>query len=78
MPLYTVSTPFTEWADSTLKVPSLHVSKDIQSLCTTLALSAEPLQFLDAAEQSKIEQLFGDIVIEKKWSEILQATPTNI
>lgn len=77
-PLYTISTPFTEWAYSTLKVPGLHVSKDIPSLCTALALSAKPFQYLDATEQSEIEQLFGDIVIEKKWSEIFQPTLANI
>lgn len=77
VPLYTVSTPFAEWACKTLEVPGLYVAKDIQSLCAAMALSNGPVKQLGASEQSKVEQLFGDDVIEKKWSEIFQTITVN-
>lgn len=77
IPLYTVSTPFAEWACKTLEVPGLHVAKDIQSLCAAIALSTGPVKQLTASEQSKVEELFGDDVIETKWSEIFQTITAN-
>lgn len=72
VPLYTVSTPFAEWACKTLEVPGLHVAKDIKSLCEAVKLIALPAEKLSESEQSKVEHLFGDHVIETKWSEIIK------
>ena len=77
IPLYTIATPFTEWACKTLEIPGLHVAKDIQSLCDAMTLSTGPAKQLAASEQSKVEQLFGDEVIETKWSEIFQTISIN-
>lgn len=73
IPIYTVSSPFAEWAFKTLEVPGLHVAKDIQSLCAAMALSSAPVKQLVELEQNKVEKLFGDDVIKTKWSEIFQS-----
>ncbi|WP_341743228.1 hypothetical protein [Azonexus hydrophilus] len=71
VPLYTVSTPFFEWACRNLDLPQLYVEKDIQGLSELLERRLKPHPPLDIAVKELIESLFGDEVIEKKWSKII-------
>lgn len=77
VPVYSVSTPFTEWAANTLKIPGLYVARNIHDLCSKLKYCTEQNHSQNIDNQKKIEQLFGDAVIEHKWSEILNSPSKN-
>jgi glycosyltransferase involved in cell wall biosynthesis len=77
VPIYCLSTPFIEWAEKTQKVPGLHVSNDIPSLCNKLEFDITQPQNFSARDQEKIEQLFGDVAIENKLSEIFITSNKN-
>lgn len=77
VPIYSVSNPFTQWAEKKLKVPSLHVSNDIPILCKRLEYDATQPQEYSMRDQEKIEHLFGDVAIENKWLEILHKSDKN-
>ena len=69
IPIYTVSTPFAEWASEELKISDLNIFKTVNELCLQLSDSS-PLKGISNIKEVS-HSLFNDKVIEDRWKKLL-------